>query len=354
MLRFFCICLFVRFSASQSFSPELTETPSQGPPSLASSSESFKIPELLSTEPSSPPTRILTEVPDPVTERFTDDGVVTEGTDFLITERFSSSGAKVVTEVPDTITERITAARVSSEVPNIEERKPKITVHPRNITVAEDSYGKFFCSATGFPSPLLVIVRGDLEYSIPVFDKSQFDRSGGESVPEVQHIIGPIRTTDEGWYECVAANYYGTIKSRAYLKVQDLCQDVECKPPKICVQDFDNATVNCQCPELVCERTYEPVCGADCEVHFNPCVWNQTSCANDYDSSGIINSGYRCPPVTEPEIVLLTEDDITVQEGENVVLEAKASGSPEPVLQWIKVDDEGKFLEMLGKGEKIC
>jgi len=131
----------------------------------------------------------------------------------------------------------------------------------------------------------------------------------------------------------------------------DLCEAVDCKPPKSCVQNYDDASASCECPELLCELTYEPVCGADCEIHFNPCVWNKTSCSNDYDSSSIISPG-ECPPITSPEVTLLGED-AAVDEGGRFVLSAVVGGNPEPNVEWQKVDNDGNFLESVGRGLEL-
>ena len=260
----------------------------------------------------------------------------------------TESDRAVTTEAPNPATERFTASGPSTQLP-LELRQPTIKVHPRNVTVPKDSYAKFFCSATGSPSPHLVIVRADSNYDIPKFSKFSVSKTE-ESLPEVQQTIGPITEANEGWYECIAANYWGAVKSKAYLRVMDLCEGVECKEPKTCVQDYDAETASCQCPELLCAENFEPVCGADCKVHFNPCQWNQTSCTNDYDTTSIISTGQTCPPITDPEVVLVG-DDAALDEGGRFSLSASVAGFPEPTVEWLKVDDDGNLLESLGKGK---
>lgn len=293
------------------------------------------------TDPDLPPT--TTALPDPPTDEIT-----TEEIPDFVTSEPAVPTEDIETTPPAPDTERYTAAGASTQLP-LELRQPTIKVHPRNVTVPKDSYAKFYCSATGSPSPHLVIVRADSNYVVPTFSKNAMSK-GEESLPEVQQTIGPITEANEGWYECIAANYWGTVKSRAYLRVMDLCADVQCKAPKTCVQDYDAATATCECPQLLCELNYEPVCGADCEVHFNPCVWNQTSCTNDYDSSSIISTGPSCPPITAPEITLIG-NDAQVDEGGRFMLSARVDGYPIPTVEWQKVDKDGYFLETVGRGE---
>ena len=360
MFRFLLLCGLVCLASAQTVIPEVTESFIPTPPLeteapeedvstpyvyiQTEAEEDVKTPEFTGVTGGDETDPITTEFPNPPTTFIT-----TERIPDLTTEEPTTAEREEETEPPNPQTERYTAAGISTQLP-IEMRQPSIKVHPRNVTVPKDSYAKFFCSATGSPSPHLVIVRADSNYVIPEFAKNAVSK-GEESLPEVQQTIGPITEANEGWYECIAANFWGTVKSRAYLRVMDLCAEVNCKPPKTCVQDYDNATASCECPQLLCELNYDPVCGADCQVHFNPCVWNQTSCTNDYDSSSII-AKKTCPPISEPEVTLIG-DSAEIDEGGRFVLSASVGGYPEPTVEWQKVDDDGNFLESVGRGKKV-
>ena len=201
--------------------PDLTYSPT---PPIMTQTPAFTVVTDAEPEPGT------TSLPDPST---TDTATTPDIPDFVTTAE-PTDPADDETTPPAPITDRYTAAGPSTQLP-IELRQPTIKVHPRNVTVPKDSYAKFFCSATGSPSPHLVIVRADSNYAIPTFNKNQVSK-GEESLPEVQQTIGPITEANEGWYECIAANYWGTVKSRAFLRVMDLCEAVDCKPPKSCVQ----------------------------------------------------------------------------------------------------------------------
>ena len=284
-----------------------------------------------------------TENPPDFLETDTPDFLETDTPDFLETD----TPVDLTTRVP-AVTEQITAQ------PWDDDKKPRITTHPRNVTVAPGSIANFRCEATGTINPMMVIVKEDSDFEIPEFHKDNRDESDQPTI-EQDLLVGPVTKLDEGWYVCIAANFYGNIKSKAYLKVLDLCTTVKCKPPKVCVQDYNTATASCACPRMICdENNFDPVCGSDCKTHYNPCTFNQTSCENDYDSSTVLFKGQCLAAVfTEPVVELLNDVEMIVDEEDMVKFRARIGGNPLPSVEWLKVDKDGEIMESVGKGKSI-
>jgi len=225
---------------------------------------------------------------------------------------------------------------------------PIIIQGPKNLTVTPGSQYQLECKAEGAPTPKLTITRREEANLNRVRGKKGEGRTVQMSAAHVIHKNDRVQPQDEGWYRCVAANSRGVVYYDAYLRVYDLCGDIECTGGKICVPDNEAATASCVCPECV-DLTYDPLCGSDCVTHFNYCQLELKNCLYGTSYTRFLDGSF-CPEFTPPQFTITPPREVHVIEGKAFTLTCKAapagrSPGPPPIISWYMADYEAPTLD---------
>ncbi|XP_063689714.1 SCO-spondin-like isoform X2 [Bolinopsis microptera] len=213
-----------------------------------------------------------------------------------------------------------------------------ITDPPVNITVPPGSTAMFSCKSQGAPAPLTTItLRSDgVNRAVP-------EMIGGERVTVVSVIqeFEEVNQQNEGWYRCLASNAWGDDFQDAYLRVLDLCKDVNCGAGQTCQADYVTGTTECVCPE--CQNTeYSPVCGSDCRSFYNPCHVTQENCREGTNVTVVSYDGF-CPRTARPSLQVNAGSQLFYSVGETLRLTCSVSESavPTPELYWTRTSEDG-------------
>ena len=225
---------------------------------------------------------------------------------------------------------------------------PVITTELVNVTTEVGAQAKFFCEATGQPTPGIVILKKvrNVEFTLQFPEPSESEDNESHEVSATK-VLNNVIKTDEAWYVCVASNKHGRARSLAYLDISDrqLCKEVKCPARKYCHADYVAMTTECRCAPCTNEK-YEPVCGADCNTYLNVCHLKRHSCENNLG----LSISHRGECNVEPAVINVPGPKVQVAPGDPLTLTCEVSGTPVAnSVRWGKVMRNGK-LKLLGAG----
>lgn len=223
---------------------------------------------------------------------------------------------------------------------------PVISRGPTNVTAVPGDSVTFLCEASGKPTPDILIVRKDVDYTLPKHTGDRHSDANSNAV-SVFKTLNNVRRDDSGWYECIASNSAGHVISEAYLEVvADPCDRMKCSSRKYChVTDYTAGTAECRCKE--CEdMSYKPVCGSDCTSYLNMCQMKSSSCESGLGLS-VLHKGECKVEEAQLKVGGATE----VFEGDKMSLTCEFSGFPEPTaFRWAKIMKNGR-QKIVGSGK---
>lgn len=224
---------------------------------------------------------------------------------------------------------------------------PEINTEPVNVTVSLGDTATFKCKGSGQPTPNIMIVKEDSVTDIELLNTG--DRKTKYSKVSVFRTLTDVTMSDEGWYICVVSNSNGEATSRAYLRIQDLCENVKCPKRKYCYANSTKGVGECKCKE--CDDTrYKPVCGTDCQTYYNKCSMMTQSCQQNL----FLRTEHKGVCHTEEVQLSVPQQPVELFEQDTLTLRCDVEGSPEPTMvKWVKVLASGKEKTVSTKRKHI-
>ncbi|XP_037347059.2 leucine-rich repeats and immunoglobulin-like domains protein 2 [Pungitius pungitius] len=234
--------------------------------------------------------------------------------------------------------------------------KPRITAHPETHVAMRGNNVTLSCVASSSSdSPMTTAWRkdGELLYEAEVQNYAQY-QEGELTYTTVLHLLN-VNFTDEGRYQCVVSNHFGSnYSSRATLTVNELPSFLK-TPMDLTIRSGAMARLECAAeghpsPQIAWQKdggTDFPAARErrmhvmpDDDIFFIAKVKAEDmgvySCTAQ-NAAGSLSANATLTVLETPFFVREPEDR-TVARGETAVLQCIAGGSPAPRLNWTKED----------------
>nr|AVK72300.1 Robo4 protein [Isodiametra pulchra] len=246
--------------------------------------------------------------------------------------------------------ESIGIAENSSSYVNETLSSPRITVHPRNVTLQPRETAMFTCSAEGTPEPDIFWFKNGKRITGYEDTAHHIVSSSG-----VLHISG-VRESDEGEYRCEASSSQGRQSSHtAFLRVIVLEGEFPQWPVNASVNEEGTVLLPCAPPvsrppaSVSWLKDGRPV-DVLYNSHYRLMEWNLVVMRATPVQSG----SYTCVATNgnlrrqtkpaylfvgeAPRFIESLEKHYSVEQGDSLLLTCRAAGDPLPQFQWRKDD----------------
>lgn len=233
--------------------------------------------------------------------------------------------------------------------------KPKVVEHPKAHLAIKGHTANLVCSATSNPFSNMTFLwrknNGDINKPL-LYENITTPTSGQPRATSIL-IIPNVTHADGGRYQCVVSNSFGTTYStRARVNIVTFPRFTK-TPANVTVRTGETVTLNCAAtgdppPEISWTKDGGNDFPAARERRMNVMPADHVffivnakttdmgiySCAANNDA-GTIVANATLTVLQEPSFVRVMENK-EVTKGDSVVLQCMTSGSPKPVLKWLK------------------
>ncbi|XP_059054208.1 leucine-rich repeats and immunoglobulin-like domains protein 3 [Achroia grisella] len=233
--------------------------------------------------------------------------------------------------------------------------KPRVVEHPKTHLAIRGHSTNLVCSATSNPFNTLTFLwkKNNGNISNPtVFENITMSVNGQPRATSVL-VIPNVTHSDSGKYQCIVSNNFGTTySSKAKLNIVTFPRFLK-TPTNITVKTGETVTLNCAAtgdptPEISWKKDGGNDFPAARERRMNVMPTDHLffivnaktsdmgvySCAAK-NPAGTIIANATLSVLQEPSFVRVMENK-EVTSGDSVVLQCMISGSPKPVLKWLK------------------
>ncbi|XP_050672375.1 leucine-rich repeats and immunoglobulin-like domains protein 3 [Leptidea sinapis] len=230
--------------------------------------------------------------------------------------------------------------------------KPKIVEHPKSHLAIKNREANLVCSATSNPSSNMTFLwrKNNGNVSNPtVFENVTLQGQQATSVL----VIPDVSQMDSGKYQCVVSNKFGTTySSKAKVNIVTFPRFIK-EPTNVTVRTGETVTLNCAAtgdppPEISWKKDGGNDFPAARERRMNVMPTDHLffivnakttdmgvySCAAK-NPAGTIIANASLTVLQEPSFIRVLENK-EVTSGDSVVLQCMITGSPKPVIKWLK------------------
>lgn len=233
--------------------------------------------------------------------------------------------------------------------------KPKVVEHPKTHLAIKGRPANLVCSATSNPFNNMTFLwrknNGNISNPL-VYENITLSGNGHPRATSVL-IIPNVTHADSGKYQCVVSNNFGTTySSKAKVNIVTFPRFIQ-TPTNVTVKTGETVTLNCAAsgdppPEISWKKDGGNDFPAARERRMNVMPTDHLffivnakttdigiySCAAK-NPAGIIVANSTLTVLQEPSFVRVMENK-EVTSGDSVVLQCMISGSPKPILKWLK------------------
>ncbi|CAH0406566.1 unnamed protein product [Chilo suppressalis] len=233
--------------------------------------------------------------------------------------------------------------------------KPKVVEHPKTHLAIKGRPANLICSATSNPFSNMTFLwrKNNGNISNPtVYENVSLATSGPSRATSVL-VIPNVTHADSGKYQCIVSNNFGTTySSKAKVNIVTFPKFIK-TPTNVTVKTGETVTLNCAAtgdptPEISWKKDGGNDFPAARERRMNVMPADHLffivnakttdmgiySCAAK-NPAGTIIANATLTVLQEPSFVRVMENKEVIT-GDSVVLQCMISGSPKPVIKWLK------------------
>uniref|UniRef100_A0A2A4JQA6 Ig-like domain-containing protein n=1 Tax=Heliothis virescens TaxID=7102 RepID=A0A2A4JQA6_HELVI len=233
--------------------------------------------------------------------------------------------------------------------------KPKVVEHPKTHLAIKGRSANLVCSATSIPFNNMTFLwrKNNGNVSNPMVYENITIGSNGQPRATSVLVIPNVTHADSGKYQCVVSNNFGTTYStKAKVNIVTFPRFTK-MPTNVTVKTGETVTLNCAAtgdppPEISWKKDGGNDFPAARERRMNVMPTDHLffivnakttdmgiySCAAK-NPAGTIIANATLTVLQEPSFVRVMENK-EVTSGDSVVLQCMISGSPKPVIKWLK------------------
>lgn len=233
--------------------------------------------------------------------------------------------------------------------------KPKVVEHPKTHLAIKGRSANLVCSATSSPFSNMTFLwrKNNGNLSNPTVYENITISTNGQSRATSVLVIPNVTHADSGKYQCIVSNKFGTTySSKAKVNIVTFPKFIK-TPTNVTVKTGETVTLNCAAtgdppPEISWKKDGGNDFPAARERRMNVMPTDHLffivnakttdmgiySCAAK-NPAGTIIANATLTVLQEPSFVRVMENK-EVTSGDAVVLQCMISGSPKPVIKWLK------------------
>lgn len=233
--------------------------------------------------------------------------------------------------------------------------KPKVVEHPKTHLAIKGRSANLVCSATSIPFNNMTFLwrKNNGNVSNPVVYENITIGNNGQPRATSMLVIPNVTHADSGKYQCVVSNNFGTTYStKAKVNIVTFPRFTK-TPTNVTVKTGETVTLNCAAtgdppPEISWKKDGGNDFPAARERRMNVMPTDHLffivnakttdmgiySCAAK-NPAGTLIANATLTVLQEPSFVRVMENK-EVTSGDSVVLQCMISGSPKPVIKWLK------------------
>ncbi|KAF9802342.1 hypothetical protein SFRURICE_009024 [Spodoptera frugiperda] len=233
--------------------------------------------------------------------------------------------------------------------------KPKVVEHPKTHLAIKGRSANLVCSATSIPFNNMTFLwrKNNGNVSNPVVYENITIGNNGQPRATSMLVIPNVTHADSGKYQCVVSNNFGTTYStKAKVNIVTFPRFTK-TPTNVTVKTGETVTLNCAAtgdppPEISWKKDGGNDFPAARERRMNVMPTDHLffivnakttdmgiySCAAK-NPAGTLIANATLTVLQEPSFVRVMENK-EVTSGDSVVLQCMTSGSPKPVIKWLK------------------